>query len=98
MEGKGMKPKRGKHCSAGWAVTSLSSHTRQDHGLGKERSDLSVSDSTEDVHFEEKGSDGVGCRRQKSLNSRSLSEGLGMKGNVRSIIPEKEAIYAKEHT
>ena len=40
----------------------------------------------------------MGCRNQKSLNSRSLSEGLRMKGNVRSIIPEKEAIYAKEHT
>lgn len=53
MEGKGTKPKRGKHCFAGWAVTSLSSHAGQDHGLGKERSDLSVSDSTEDVHFEE---------------------------------------------
>lgn len=53
MEGKGTKPKRGKHYSAGWAVNSLSSHAGQDHGLGKERSDLSVSVSMEDVHFEE---------------------------------------------
>lgn len=33
----------------------------------------------------------------KSLNSCSLSKGLGTKGDARSIIPEKEATYAKEH-
>lgn len=33
----------------------------------------------------------------KSLNSCSLSDGLGTEGNERSIIPEKEATYAKEH-